>query len=271
MREAFADWWERHGKRLVELPESREVMEIRRELLDSFVAELQPLGMLDRFELAGVVAAWWGETQYDIKTLSLNGFDGVVGGWITTIETAFAMDEDEAEYWDKQKIAAEKRKARDHRVVPELIPDYLVELEEAEARYAELNAQYKAATAKPEDEEDEAEEAEDRLSEEELKKLKAEVAAARRKVSTLEADFMPRLRMAAAALDEDARRDLVLGVLRTALATRLDSRTAAARRLFEAAFRNWADKYAVTLRDLEAQREAAAARLETYLKELGYA
>ncbi|MBX6168073.1 MAG: SAM-dependent DNA methyltransferase [Thermobispora bispora] len=271
LREAFADWWERHGKRLVELPESREVMEIRRELLDSFVAELQPLGMLDRFELAGVVAAWWGETQYDIKTLSLNGFDGVVGGWITTIETAFAMDEDEAEYWDKQKIAAEKRKARDHRVVPELIPDYLVELEEAEARYAELNARYKAATAKPEDEEDEAEEAEDRLSEEELKKLKAEVAAARRKVSALEADFMPRLRTAAAALDEDQRRDLVLGVLRTALATRLDSRTAAARRLFETAFRNWADKYAVTLRDLEAQREAAAARLETYLKELGYA
>ncbi|MEN3536502.1 class I SAM-dependent DNA methyltransferase [Microbispora sp. ZYX-F-249] len=271
LREAFADWWTRHSKRLVELPESREVMEIRRELLNSFVAELQPLGMLDRFELAGVVAAWWGETQYDIKTLSLNGFDGVVDGWIATIEDAFDKDEETAEYWDKQKVAAEKRKARDHRVVPELIPEYLVELEEAEARYAELNGQYKAATAKPEDEEDETEEPEDRLSEEELKKLKAEVAAARRKVSALEGDFMPRLHMAAEMLDEDQRRDLVLGVLRTALATRLDSRTAAARRLFETAFRTWADKYAVTLRDLEAQREAAAARLEDYLKELGYA
>ncbi|WP_405084375.1 N-6 DNA methylase [Microbispora sp. NBC_01389] len=272
LREAFADWWTRHSKRLVELPESREVMEIRRELLNSFVAELRPLGMLDRFELAGVVAAWWGETQYDIKTLSLNGFDGVVEGWITTIEDAFDKDEETAEYWDKQKIAAEKRKARDHRVVPELIPDYLVELEEAEARYAELNAQYKAATAKPEDEEeDEAEEPENKLSDDELKKLKADVTAARRKVGALEDDFMPRLRMAAAALDEDQRRALVLGVLRAALASRLNSRTSAARRLFETAFRTWADKYAVTLRDLESQREAAAARLEAYLKELGYA
>jgi len=77
--------------------------------------------------------------------------------------------------------------------------------------------------------------------------------------------------MAVGALDTDARRDLVIGVLRSQLTSRLESRTAAARRLAEAAFRTWADKYAVTLRDLEAQREAAAARLESYLKELGYA
>ena len=77
--------------------------------------------VLDRFELAGIVAAWWGEAQYDIKTLGLHGFEGVVEGWLTTIESAFELDEEEVEYWDKQKIAAEKRKARDHRVVPALI------------------------------------------------------------------------------------------------------------------------------------------------------
>ncbi|GIH77862.1 type I restriction-modification system subunit M [Planobispora longispora] len=271
LREAFSDWWGRHSKRLVELPDTHKVMEVRADLLDSFVTDLKPLGLLDRFDLAGVVAAWWGEAQYDIKTLGLNGFEGVVEGWLTTIESAFELDEEELEYWDKQKVAAEKRKARDHRVVPALIPDYLAELEEAEAAYAELNAQYKAATAKPSEEDEEADEpAEDQLSEDELKALKSRTAAARKKVGALEDHFLPRLRMAVAALDADSRRDLVLDVLRAQLTSRLESRTAANRRLFESAFRTWADKYAVTLRDLEAQREAVTAKLDIHLKELGY-
>lgn len=272
LRQAFAEWWGRHRKRLVELPVTRKVMETRAELLDSFVSELLPLKVLDRFELAGIVAAWWGEAQYDIKTLGLNGFEGVVEGWLTTIESAFELDEEEVEYWDKQKVAAEKRKAREHRIVPALIPDYLAELERAEAEYAELSARYKAAIAKPSEEDEDADEpAGNQLSAAEVKDLKARTAATRRKVGKLEEHFLPRLRMAAAALDDDSRRDLVLEVLRSQLAARVESRTAAARRLAESAFRTWADKYAVTLRDLEAQREAAAARLESYLKELGYA
>ncbi|WP_459802565.1 type I restriction-modification system subunit M [Herbidospora sp. RD11066] len=270
LREAFTDWWARHSKSLVELPETRKVIETRADLLESFVNELKPLGMLDRFQLAGVVAAWWGETQYDIKTLSLNDFGGVVEGWITTIESAFALDEEEVEYWDKQKIAAEKRKARDHRVVRALIPEYLSELEASEARSAELNAQFKAATAKPSDDDEEAEESEDQLSEADLKKLKAAVAAARKKVAALDDHFLPRLRMAAGALDQDGRRNLVLDVLRLQLSSRLDSRMAVARRTLESAFRVWAEKYAVTLRGLEDQRESAAVRLDAYLKELGY-
>ncbi|GGX55866.1 restriction endonuclease subunit S [Streptomyces minutiscleroticus] len=272
LHEAFADWWARHSKHLVELPDSRKVMEIRAELLDSFVTDLLPLGVLDRFELAGVVAAWWGETQYDIKTLAQRGFEGVVEGWITTIESVFAMDEEEASYWDKQKIATEKRKARDHRVVPALIPDYLAELEEAEARYAELNAQYRAATAKPGDgeEEDEEEPTEAQLPAAELRKLKADVAAARRAAKALESDFMPRLRMAAMGMNADECRDLTLTVFRIQLATRLSSRTNAAHRLMTSAFRTWAHKYGMPLRGLEARREAAAGRLDSYLKELGY-
>lgn len=272
LRQAFAEWWERHSKRLVELPATGKVMEIRAELLDSFVDELRPLGVLDRLELAGIVAAWWDEAQYDIKALGLNGFEGLIEGWLTTIESAFELDEEEVEYWDKQKIAAEKRKAREHRIVPALIPDYLAELEEAEAKYAELNAQYKAATAHPsEDDEDADELAEHKLSEAEVKALKARAAAARRMVAKLENDFLPRLHMASAALNDDTRRDLVLDVLRSQLAARLESRMAAARQLAERAFRTWAEKYAITLRDLEARHEASAARMETYLKELGYA
>ncbi|MEU6582227.1 class I SAM-dependent DNA methyltransferase [Nocardia sp. NPDC046763] len=268
----FSDWWMRHSKRLIELPDTHKVMEVRAELLDSFVNELQPLGVLDRFDLAGVVAAWWGEAQFDIKSLGLNNFRGAVEGWLTTIESAFELNEEEVEYWDKQKIAAEKRKARDHRVVPALIPDYVMELEEAESAYAELNAKYKAATTRSSEDGDESDDfEEDRPTEIELKALKARMTDARRKVNALEYDFLPRLRLAVVALDDDSCRDLVLEVLRSQIASRLESRTLAARRLFESAFLMWVEKYAVTLRDLEVQRESIATRMNVYLEELGYA
>ncbi|MGW5218719.1 N-6 DNA methylase [Nocardia sp. NPDC004085] len=273
LHEAFWEWWARHSKRLIELPDTHKVMEVRADLLDSFVTEMRPLGLLDRFELAGVVAAWWDEAQYDIKTLGLNGFSGVVEGWLTTIESAFELDEEELEYWDKQRVAAEQRKARDHRLVPALIPDYLADLAEAEAAYAELNAQYKVVTTKPSEEEDDDDNclAELQLPELEIKALKARMTTAKRRVGALEGQFLPRLRAAAAALDDSLRRDLVLSVLLFQLQSRLDSRTAATRRMAESAFRTWADKYAVTLRDLEARRKAATAQLDTYIKELGYA
>ena len=38
------------------------VMETRADLLDSFVTALEPLGLLDRYQLAGVIASWWGES-----------------------------------------------------------------------------------------------------------------------------------------------------------------------------------------------------------------
>ena len=267
LRDTFDEWWRRHAKRLVELPDTGVVMETRPELLDSFVAELTPLGLLDRFQLAGVIASWWGEVQYDIRTLAFHRFSGVVQGWLATIQAAFAGDE-EAGAKDKQRLAAEKRRAREHRVVPVLLPDYLNDLEEAEAKRSELDARVKAAsTAADDDVEEPAEEA---LGPDELKRLKADLAAAKRRVRQVESAFVERLGAAVAELDAEAETALVLRIFEADLQARLDGVFAAGRRALVEQFRAWADKYAVTLRDLVAQRDAAAVRLDTYLKELGY-
>ncbi len=267
LTEVFDDWWRRHAKRLVELPDTRKTMDTRAELLDSFVADLEPLGILDRFQLAGVIASWWGGVQYDIRTLSFHAFSGVVRGWVTTIQAAFAEDGEE-DARDKQRIAAEKRKAREHRLVPVLIPDYLNELEEAESRRAELDAQVKAATPASGDDEDS--DPEETLSPDNLKKLKAELTAAKREVRELERAFAVRLSASASKLNAETERDLVLHILRADVQSRLDTEVATARRALTARYHTWADKYAVTLRDLETQRDAAATRLDSYLKDLGY-
>jgi len=94
LREALSAWWTAHTPRLADLPSHRDLNATRTEFLDSFVAALEPLGVLDRFKLAGVIATWWTETLPDFKTLMENGFPGVIDGWVDAI--ADAVEDDEA-------------------------------------------------------------------------------------------------------------------------------------------------------------------------------
>jgi type I restriction enzyme M protein len=217
-----------------------------------------------------VIAGWWGEIQYDIRTLAYRQYSGVVQGWRTTIEAAFENDgEDETR--DKQRIAAEKRKAREHSAVPLLIPDYLTALEAAEAHRADLDAQLKAATAKPDDEDADTDDVPaETLSPAELKKLRAELANARAQVRRLENDFLKQLRNAVSLLTADQEEILVRRIMKADLKRRLDAGFAAAPRALADRYRLWATKYAITLGAVEAARERAVARVDAYLKDLGY-
>lgn len=265
LRAAFEDWWTRHVKHLTDLPASKKVMETRADLLDTFVDALEPLGMLDKYQLAGVIASWWGDIQYDVKTLALHGFHGVVEGWLTTIEAAFT-DDDEDDGRDKQRRDAEKRKAREHRVVPALIPDYLEALDEAESSRTDLEAQVKAL-ATPADEDDASTEV---ANPAESRRLKADLVTTKSTLKRLEKDFFARLQTAAAQLDSESEELLVLDVLRSDLRDRLGADIAVDRRHLISLYRVWADKYAITLRSLESARDEAAVRLNRYLKDLGY-
>jgi type I restriction enzyme M protein len=272
LSEAFEDWWDSHVKYLNELPGTgaAKVMETRRNLLDSFVSALEPLGMLDKYQLSGVIAGWWGEVQYDIRTLAYRKFSGVVRGWLTTVEAAFEND-GEAETRDKQRIAAEKRKAREHNAVPLLIPDYLTALEVAEAHRADLDAQLKAATAKPDDDDADTDDVPaETLSPAELKNLRAELANARAQVRRLENDFLKQLRNAVNLLTADQEESLVRRILKADLKRRLDAKFADTPRALAGRYRIWGAKYAITLGTLESVRTRAAAQVGANLKDLGY-
>jgi type I restriction enzyme M protein len=271
--EAFDEWWNSHVKHIIELPDTRQVMDTRRDLLDSFVAALTPLGILDRFQLAGVIASWWGDVQYDIKTLSYHRFSGVVQGWLTTIEAAFEA-EGEKGVRNNQRLAAEKRRARQHSAVPLLIPDYLTALEKAEAQRADLDAQLKAATAKPaddaEDEDEDEDVAAETLSPEALKTLRSDLTEAKHEVKSLEADFLNKMKFAVRLLNAESEEALVRHILKADLQKRVTAEFDAGPRVLADRYRTWASKYAVPLRDLEARHSAAAAGFNAYLKDLGY-
>ena len=256
----FDAWWEANSKFIVELPETKALMAARATLLASFVDALTPVGLLDRFQVAGVIASWWGNIQFDLRALAAGGFAAVIDGWVTTITTGL----------DDKKF---KGNPLDHQLVRMLLPEYLLEIEEAAARRAELDSSIKRAASDSGGEGGEAEDEvndDEALSPEELAALKKELTAAKKRAKILEQEFVTKLTEARSQLSLHDDQELVLRFARNYLTSHLDSYVAMHRGLVVGALANWWDKYAVTLGTREKQRQSAQATLDSLLAELGY-
>jgi type I restriction enzyme M protein len=257
LRAALDRWWEQQAVLVADLPTTKSLMPVRRTLLESFIAELLPVGMLDRFQLAGVIVRWWNTNQYDLRTLVARGFTGVIDGWVTTITTA--MEDSDA-----------KANPLDHKLVPELLPSYLEELAAIEARRAEIEAQIKTAVAT--DDEDGEESADDIevLSPTELTALKKQLPGVKKQQKAMQQEFITKLGKARAELTSIQEHDLVLRLAKNDVMIHLDAYVTAHRRQIIAALENWWHKYAVSLRQIEAECVSATAKLDRFLKDLGY-
>lgn len=306
LRDTFAQWWvaeTRHLEAVAATPErmadltalerKAALMAVRGSLMTSFTDRLGEVGLLDRYALAGAVAGWWYEAKYDLLALSENGFGGVLDGWVENVESLLAPEQDPRTRKERKRSGAERRQAYDHKVVVAIAPDFLDELAAADSRKADLDARWKELNAEPAASDEEGEgEAVDReevtLCAEQLAELayvKKERAKVGALIKRLETDFWfpwpsdppqlgeepPRLHRARAALSPDDERRLVLDLLRSDLAVKLDGHMVRRRRELAGAYQIWQDKYAVSLREIRAERERAAATLDGFLKELGYA
>jgi type I restriction enzyme M protein len=252
LAEAVESWWMQSQGQFTSLPKTKGLMPLRVHLLASFEQEVGPVGLLDRFQVAGVIATWWGEAQNDLKALAAQGFRGLVEVWASSIVSAL---EDEKS----------KENPLDHALTRHLLPQYLAEISELEAKKAELEATLKVA--EPGEDEEESEE---RLSAEEMKYLKKELGTVKRKLKALKEDFKVRLKAAVERLDEESARELVLGILCEKLDAILGRYVASHRQQVVAAFEAWWDKYRVTLTSIEQDRDAVTKKLLSFLGGLGY-
>lgn len=134
LRGTCDDWWREHAPRLSDLPVRRNLNAVRSEFLESFVLALAPLGVLDRFKLAGVIATWWADTLPDLKTLLENGFPGVIDGWVDAI--ADAVEDDEA--------AGPAFDPFGHKLVRRVMGDYLERIAQTRADIARLKGEKEA-------------------------------------------------------------------------------------------------------------------------------
>jgi type I restriction enzyme M protein len=253
---AFDRWWSAHQERIVRLPETRDIMRARAEFLASFEEALVPVGLMDRFKIAGVVAAWWGEVQFDLKSLVARGFEGTVEGWVATITTA--LEEDGGKF-----------DPLDRKLVKRLLPDFLSEIADAEATVAELDAALKVGQPS-EDEVEGVEEDAAALSELEVKALKKELGQAKRLLKKLRADVAARLVEGLNSMTAESARGLVLGLLKHDLQSTLGHAVRSHRQVIVTDAEGSWDKYRVSLRQVEEARNTMIDRVNKFLDVLGY-
>ncbi len=153
LHDAFNRWWQTHQHYLRRLPQTRRLMDLRADFLSSFDEALAPIGLLDRNKIAGVIARWWYDTLFDLKTIIADissdaplsvsrparGFPGLVQSKVDSIIS---------ELQDEEEDNTEKNNKHTHvltnKLIVRLLPDYLHELAETEARIADLQQQREA-------------------------------------------------------------------------------------------------------------------------------
>ncbi len=176
LKDTFESWWQQRGTHIAQLSgNGQQLSALRDDLIGTFTHALGPIGMLDRFAVRGIIAGFWDQNKNEFRTLQARGVLGVVDAWRTSIITLLE---------DEQN----KTNPLDHKLVTFLLADYVAELENLQARKAELDARIKAATAQPE-EDDEAEPDEDAPTEADIKAWKAERTKATKTLKAKQASF----------------------------------------------------------------------------------
>ncbi|MBE0507682.1 MAG: N-6 DNA methylase [Marinospirillum sp.] len=268
LRTAFNAWWQKHSQNITALAENRQYASLRQELLNSFSKSLKPIGLLDDFQISGMIAGFWHQQKYDFLTLMARDSRGVVDAWRTSIITAME---------DKNH----KDDPLEHKLVKLLLDGSLSELEKLENRKAELDSQIKAAEEQlpktSDGDEEEGDSDQEPLSAEDLAKLEAQIKAWKKertanakKLKDKQAALPEELNSRVDALDKKQASELLLKTLQQDMHAIVERYISAQRQQVIAAFENWWDKYQVTLTEIEKERDQAAKQLAGYLKGLGY-
>lgn len=269
IRAAFEQWWKAHSARITalsgQMDNAASLVALRNDLLASFSQSLEAIGLLDPFQVRGIVAGFWYQTKYDFLTLMARGAKGVADAWRTSIVTALE---------DK----ASKESPLEHKLVKFLMSDFVEAISELEAKKAELDSQIKAASPKDaEGEEGEAAEAaeddadeENAVDEAQLKAWKKELTAVKKQLKAKNDSFKQHIGAAVDGLTPEASAELLLTTLHNDMQTIVERHMATQRKAIVSAFENWWDKYRVTLTETEGKRDEAVQALQGFLKGLRY-
>jgi len=309
MQEAFEAWWSDRRQRLIELPETTSVMDVRNHYLGSFEESLRPIGILDRFKVAGVIASWWEDVEFDLRTLANRGFHGVVESWAMTVHAMVEEDDNN-----------NGSNPFDQHFIQYLLVDYLDEIAEAEERMADLEEQKSAFERGDEANEDldidlddeefadyakairerkkelkadrkdlrqQLKESDDarlqkqydrldselKLVEQEYEpylEIKRDLRETKKQVKSLRKQLLERMDASVEALSDEESRKLVLTVLYDMLESELHEYVDDHRRQVVRLFESWWERYSVDLATIQEKRLQANDELHSNLKELSY-
>ena len=95
----LTDWWQLAKDDFSKLAQKDgdKTPEVRQELLDTIKEKFVPVGVLDKFQVAGVFVNWWDNIKYDLKIIMQNGWDAGLIPDEYLIEAFFRTEQTEIE------------------------------------------------------------------------------------------------------------------------------------------------------------------------------
>ena len=236
-------WWANSVEPMLRrLPDNGIQVGQRRRLVKDFTARMVAAGV-DRFAAAGIAATWWEQGFYELQTATSRGWKAVIDAWLTTTEA--------------NKDDKNAPNLADQPVIQLLAGPQVAERAVLADEHALLDAEIKTA-------------GEHSLTPAEIKKLKSARTKAKKKLKAIDQSLLGVARQTLDAMPPADAPAQAIGVLRSRIEKLLADHIATIERRTLAWYDNLADKYGTTLRQLETERDTAAARLNQHLVDLGY-
>lgn len=273
------DWWTENLPLFEDLAPRNgakgNVYELRSRLLASITETFVGQGMLTEFQIRGAFARYLDDLKSDLKSIAASGWGAELIPDTDILESQFP--EILADMEQKRLRLAELAAlfaAADEEEYEDSDDTGVLPAEEVKALKAELKeAKAQTKLAKKENRDAKgflvrAGEIEGRLArhkalEDEAKQLKAELRVTEKKQVEL-------VDAAREKISSEEAKAVILDRLRRLLVQTYEGYLRADQRACLAALENLHRKYAVTAREIEARRDAAAAKLKEFLVELGY-
>ena len=249
----WPQWWADTVEPMLRaLPYRSNLAGLRQQLVEDFTAHMAPAGM-DRFAGAGMAATWWEESVHELETAVSRSWKAVIEAWLTTAEAGKA-DKNASDLAEQIAIKL-------------LAGPQLASRAEIAAALASLDAEIKAAEDSGAEDDDPADDA---PTPAEIKKMKSERTKAKRTLSAIDASLLATARQTLDTMELAEAPAIAIDVLRGRIEKQVVDHCSAIERTALAWYDNLVNKYGTTLRQLEAQRDAASTRLDQHLKRLGY-
>ena len=243
----WPSWWAGTVEPMLRLlPHNGILVGQRHNLVEDFKAHMVQAGV-DRFAASGMAATWWEQTFHELQTAANRGWKAVIEAWLTTTEAS----KNDKEASSMTELTAIKL----------LAAPQLAKRTSLAARHARLNTEIRTAEASNNGE---------IPSPAEIKKMKSARTETKKQLKVIEASLLTTARQTLDTMTPADAPTQAFGVLRDRIKELITDHFATIERDTLAWYDNLADKYGTTLRDLEAERDQATARLNEHLTEMGY-
>ncbi len=304
---AIANWWKKNLAEIERLPETQNVFELRRHCIDSLAKTLTPQGLLTTHQVRGAVASFIQSLESDLKSVAASGWGAELIPEEQILQSQFPevlaqIEKDQTRIAELEGLFAAANETDDDEADLEnvdtengVLPKALVkalrdekkllagEVKEARKQMKERRKNSSKGLF-TDDGETAAEAADDEAEglakweriqaidqqlerhstlDAELKKLKANIRETEKQKDELVA-------AARGKISEDDAKVLILERFQRMLTEQFDGYLRQYQRAFIANVENLWQKYAVTTKQILAERDREAAQLNVFLKELGY-